>query len=483
MSALHSTNAAVSPARVAAFSALLSCHKAAETVDDILHRARMTGLSDPRDRALARELFYGVLRRQETIDWRLEPLLKKPLPRLPVVLQTLLRLGAYQLMYLNRVPPSAVVHDTVALTKSFNKKLGRDWSGFVNAVLRNLIRLPGPSLPDPNAYPAQALSFRHSVPLWLCQRWIDRMGFEQAEAACQSTSGVPPLTIRVNRRRLTRDAFLDRLWQEGISAHPTTISPVGVVLEKGLLVTSLPGFQDGHFYIEDEAAQLIPPLLDPQPGDLVFDACAAPGGKTTHIAELMEDRGHVLAMDRQRSRLDLLQENCRRLGITIVTAIVGDARKPLDALRAPSKGGRHLSRLTVALNGLFDRILLDVPCSGLGVLRRHPEAKWNKSPAIFSRHHNLQKEILEAVAAVLRPGGVLVYSTCSTEPEETEDVVTHFCRVHSEWMRESVAPWLPGTALPFVTAHGALSTMGNKCGMDGFYAARLRKVSSWASRS
>jgi 16S rRNA (cytosine967-C5)-methyltransferase len=423
------------------------------------------------------ELVYGVLRRKETVDWRLEQLIKKPLLRLPVVLQTLLRLGAYQLMYLDRVPPSAAVHDTVALTKSYTKKLGRDWSGFANAVLRNLIRLPSPSLPDPEAYPAQALSISHSVPLWLCQRWIDRMGFEQAEASCQNTSCVPPVTIRVNQRRLTRDAFLGRLRQQGISARPTTISPVGVVLEKGQLVTSLPGFQDGDFYIEDEAAQLIPPLLDPHPGDLVLDACAAPGGKTTHLAELMEDRGYILAMDRQRTRLDLLQANCRRLGITIVTEVVGDARKPLDALRTLNKGSGQTSRPTMAPNGLVDRILLDAPCSGLGVLRRYPKAKWTKHTAMFRRHHNLQKEILEAVSAVLRPGGVLVYSTCSTEPEETEDVVTHFCHVHSEWMRESVAPRLPSTALPFVTTHGALSTMGNKCGMDDFYAARLRKVS------
>lgn len=476
-SAPHITKAAVSPARVAALSALLAYHTAEDTVDDLLHQVCKTSLSDPRDRALAMELVYGVLRRQETVDWRLEPLLKKPLPRLPVVLQMLLRLGAYQLMYLDRVPPSAAVHDTVALTKSYTKKLGRDWSGFVNAVLRNLIRLPEPALPDLKAYPAQALSIRHSVPLWLCQRWIDRMGFEEAEAACQSTSCVPSVTLRVNQWRVTRAAFLDRLQQQGISARPTTISPVGVVLEKGQLVTSLPGFQDGDFYIEDEAAQLIPPLLDPQPGDLVLDACAAPGGKTTHLAELMENRGHILAMDRQKVRLDLLQENCRRLGITIVTAVVGDARKPLDALRTLSKSGGPTSRPAMAPNGSFDRILLDAPCSGLGVLRRHPEAKWNKHTAMFRRHHNLQKEILEAVSAVLRPGGVLVYSTCSTEPEETEDVVTHFCHVHSEWMRESVAPWLPSTALPFVTAHGALSTMGNKCGMDGFYAARLRKVS------
>jgi 16S rRNA (cytosine967-C5)-methyltransferase len=422
------------------------------------------------------ELVYGVLRRQETIDWRLGPVLKKPLRRLPVILQTLLRLGAYQLLYLDRVPPSAAVHETVALTKSYSKKLGRDWSGFVNAVLRNLMRLPEPAPPDPQAYPAQALSIRHSVPLWLCQRWVHRLGFEQAEATCQTTSCVPSVAMRVNQRRLTREVFLDRLGQQGISAHPTMISPVGVVLEKGQLVTSLPGFQEGDFYIEDEAAQLIPPLLDPQPGDLVLDACAAPGGKTTHLAELMDDQGQIVAMDRQKARLELLQENCRRLGITIVTEVLGDVRKPLEALRTLCKGGKS-SRPTMAPDGLVDRILLDAPCSGLGVLRRHPEAKWNKHTAMFLRHQSLQKEILEAVAAVLRPGGVLVYSTCSTEPEETEDVVTHFCHVHTGWMRESVAPWLPSTALPFVTAHGALSTMGNECGMDGFYAARLRKVS------
>jgi len=473
----HITQATVSPARIAALFALLSLHTTEDTVDDLFSKMCKASLSDPRDRALAMELVYGVLRRHETLDWRLAPLLKKPLSRLPVVLQTLLRLGAYQLMYLDRVPPSAAVHDTVALAKSYAKKLGRDWSGFVNAVLRNLIRLPEPSRPDPEAYPAQALSIGHSVPLWLCQRWIDRMGFEQAEAACQTTSCVPSVTLRVNQRRSTRAAFLDRLLQHGISSRSTTISPVGVVLEKGQLVTSLPGFQDGDFYIEDEAAQLIPPLLDPQAGDLVLDACAAPGGKTTRLAELMDDRGHILAMDRQKVRLNLLQENCRRLGITIVTAVVGDARKPLDALRLFNECRGKTGRPTRAPDELVDRILLDAPCSGLGVLRRHPEAKWNKHTGMFLRHHQLQTELLEAVAAVLRPGGVLVYSTCSTEPEETEDVVANFCHVHSEWMRESVAPWLPATALPFVTAHGALSTMGNTCGMDGFYAARLRKVS------
>ncbi len=451
-----------SPARAAALAVLLGCQSGDKALDDELDKRASDFRLDARDRSLAMELVYGTFRRQETVDWRLAPFLKKPLARLPLVIQYLLRLGAYQLMCLDRIPPSAAVYETVALTKSYAKRLKRDWSGFVNAVLRNVIRTPAPELPDPSVDPVRSLSVRHSVPHWLCQRWIDRLGIEQAEAACRMASSVPAVTLRVNRLRVTREQFLDRLNQEGIAASPSTVSPVGVVLEKGEAVTSLPGFQDGDFYVEDEAAQLIPPLLDPQPGELVLDACAAPGGKTTHLAVLMQNRGEILALDRNADRLKLLDDNRRRLGITIIRTIHADAATSLPA----ACRGR-----------MFDRILVDAPCSGLGVLRRHPEAKWAKHEAMFVRHHRLQIQILDAAVSVLRPGGVLVYSTCSTEREETEDVVTQFCCDHPGWVRESVAPWLPPAAHSFVTADGALSTMGNTAGMDGFYAVRLRKVS------
>ncbi|MCP9464082.1 MAG: 16S rRNA (cytosine(967)-C(5))-methyltransferase RsmB [Nitrospira sp.] len=469
---------------------LLAIQSGTRTVDEEFEHLVTVYQVDARDRALAMELIYGVLRRLEFLDWRLAALLNKPLSRLPVAVQMTIRMGAYQLLFLDRIPASAAVNESVRLAKWYAPQWGHDWSGLVNAVLRNLLRRPEPPRPAINQDPAGALSVLYSVPLWLCRRWIDRLGPEKAEQVCEAAGSLPPLTLRVNRLRLTRDQFLDRCHHHGIEAMPTVFSPVGVLLlPGGGSVTAIPGFADGDFYVEDEAAQLIPLLLAPQPGELVLDACAAPGGKTTHMAELMGNRGHIVAVDRKRARLKLLQNNCRRLGITNVIPLLADARKSREAIRlfrCPVEGKSYAipgegpssatSDARFAPDGLVDRILLDAPCSGLGVLRRHPEIKCRMNPARLARHRWLQGEILESVASVLRPGGVLVYSTCSTEQEETEEVIERFCRHHAGWIRESVEPWLPPSALSFVTAQGAFSTMGNGVGMDGFYAVRLKRV-------
>ena len=263
---------------------------------------------------------------------------------------------------------------------------------------------------------------------------------------------------------------MEQLEKAGITAHPTAISSVGVKLDKGQDVSSLPGFEAGDYYVEDEAAQLIPSILAPQPGESILDVCAAPGGKATHLAELMGDRGAIVALDLKPSRLELLRDNCRRLGLHCIVPIVGDARRPSD-WPLDIAVSRHAGL------PIFDRILVDAPCSGLGVLRRHPDSKGQREESTLARHQLLQGQILESVAPCLRPGGVLVYSTCSNEPEETEEVVSRFCKAYPGWIRESVAPWLPPTALPFVAEQGALSTMCNRVGMDGFYAVRLRNMS------
>jgi 16S rRNA (cytosine967-C5)-methyltransferase len=463
-------------ARAIALSLLVESDKSEEGVDVLLERALTQCSFDSRERALTVELTYGALRRRATIDWRLEPVLDKPLLRLPVAVQMVLRLGAYQLLFLDRIPQSAAVNESVNLAKAFTGTVGRDWGGFVNAVLRALLRHPPEPWPSMDHDAAQALAVRYSIPGWLSRRWVKRLGLASAEAACEGVSVAPPMTLRVNRLVTTREALLEIFAQAGIAAKPTSVSVSGILLDEGGAVCSLPGFQEGAFYVEDEAAQLIPLLLDPQPGDIVLDACAAPGGKSTHVADLMHNKGTIYAVDRKETRLGLVRSNCGRLGVKIVVPIVGDIREPREWFPMSKTAGSSSMKKARVGESSIDRILVDAPCSGLGVLRRHPEAKWRKDEQALPRHQALQCQILEAVAPCLRPGGVLVYSTCSTEPEENEDVIERFSRAHREFQRESVVPWLPPAAREFITEQGALSTVGNRFSMDGFYAARLRKV-------
>ena len=448
-------------ARAVALDVLRVIEGAGLFADDALeHHAGLAALSD-RDRALALELSYGVLRHRAELDWRLAKVSDRPIPRLPSAVANILRVGAYQILHLERVPTWAAVSESVSLAKEGGATAR--WAGFVNAVLRALLRAPAPPWPDAATDPFEALMIRYSCPPWLAQRWIERVGIEDAEALCRRMADIPPLTIRVNALRSSRDDVARALAEKDIQSEPTPVSPAGLKLNKGRRVTTLPIFAEGAFYIEDEAAQLIPPILDPQPGERVLDACAAPGGKATHLAALMRNAGEIIATDRSPERLRLVEENCRRLGVTIITPVT------MDLLQT---GHPALSRP-------FDRILLDAPCSGMGVLRRHPEAKWQKHEGLLARHQTTQLALLERVAALLRPGGVLVYSTCSTEPEENELVVDRFCRQHADFARESIGSWLPPAGRHLLNPHGDFSTVrlpDAHMDMDGFFAARLRKA-------
>jgi 16S rRNA (cytosine967-C5)-methyltransferase len=463
-------------ARLVALQALVQLDTRAGLADEILDRLlRASGL-DARDRGLAWELVYGVLRYRLSVDWRLGQVSERAVERLPVTVRAALRLGAYQLLYLTRIPASAAVNESVRLirlnraTRAKDRHASaRDWSGYVNAVLRNLLRRPQPALPDIEAAPVAGLSLRYSSPDWLTGRWVARLGVYVAERLCRQSVEIPPQVLRTNVLRTTRSALEHALMDAGCRVTPTRLSPVGLLLEKGSSIgdaTALRQFKEGWFYIEDEAAQLIALLLDPRPGERILDACAAPGGKATHLAALMENRGEVVAMDQSARRLQRLEENCRRLGTTIVRPIVGDIFRD-----SRETGGVAPAR---DLTDQFDRILVDAPCSGLGVLRRHPEAKWHRRQASLQQHHATQLKILKMAAKRLRPDGVLVYSTCSTEPEENEGVIEEFCRMQAGFHREPVGPYLPAHARDLVTTQGDLSTAVNSDSMDGFFAARLR---------
>ncbi|MFA7061343.1 MAG: 16S rRNA (cytosine(967)-C(5))-methyltransferase RsmB, partial [Pedobacter sp.] len=353
MSALGSTS---SNPRQAACTVLRRIQKEGCYADQMMDRELAEGgLSGP-DRGLFAELVFGVLRRQGTLDHILSQLLDQSLGKLEPLALILLRLGLYQLVYLDRIPESAAVNETVNLTKQAVPRA----SGLVNAVLRNYLRRRDTiSFPDPLNNPATFIAARHSHPLWLVNQWLDQLGPEETEQLAEASSCQPPLTLRANSLRTTREDLLHRFTDNNIATVTCRFSPHGFQVEGRHHIPGLPGFREGLFTVQDEASQMDGILLGAQPGERVLDACAAPGGKATHLAQIMDNQGELLAMDISRNKLPLIQEAAQRLGISIISTRAADL---LQSAALPANA--------------FDRVLLDAPCSGLGVIRRNPEAKW-----------------------------------------------------------------------------------------------------------
>ena len=411
----------------------------------------------PLDRAFITELVYGVLRRRGYLDWVIGRFAARARQRQSVKLKNLLRLGSYQLLFLNRVPPSAAVDESVRLAKTFG---GKAVAGFVNAVLRALTRAETIPLPDPSDDPVFHISVKYSHPQWLVKRWLRRLGPERTIALCVGNNEIPPVTVRVNSLRTTREALAAGLKGEGIEVTPCRVSSSGLMLRGVADLRQLPAYRRGDFYVQDEAAQLVGFIVAPKTGDHLLDACAAPGGKSTHLAELMGDRGEITAADADPKRLERIAQNASRLGLGSVRPIAVDASRSLEAL------GKVL----------YDRILVDAPCSGLGILRRNPEAKWYKNETAIGKMAALQLSILDRVAPRLKPGGVLVYSTCTTEPEENEDVIGAFLGGHRDFRIDSLrTAWSETPEL--ATPEGYLSTLLNPYQMDHFFVAKLIKPS------
>ena len=404
---------------------------------------------DPRDRRLATELTYGVLRWRGRLDAHIQRVTHRPLPDLPPWLRNLLRLGAYQCLFLDRVPPRAAVDESVKLAR---RRGHEGFAGFVNGVLRALLR-EGQTIPEP-ADPVEALALRHSFPHWLVRRWVTRFGAEEAQALMSALNRRPPFTIRVNTLRVTREELILRLKSEGTDGSPTSYAPDGIIIDPPLLPDSSSSYRDGLWTVQDEASILVGHLVAPRPGEQVVDLCAAPGGKTTHLAQLMADRGKVVALDPHSARLDLVQRACERLGLRIVEPIRGDAQSFGPAAS-------------------YDRVLVDAPCSNLGILRRAPELKWHRREEELSGLAANQLAILSAAGSTVRPGGVLVYSTCSLEPEENEAVV-------DAWLRGSPSfrpdpPWCDEILAPLVDETGIFRALPHRHGTDGFTAFRFVK--------
>jgi 16S rRNA (cytosine967-C5)-methyltransferase len=442
-------------ARALALEVLAGAQRRGEYVEDLLAAACRHYHLPRRERALLLELVQGVKRWEIRLDYLLARLAAQPLKKMHPLALNLLRLGAYQLLWLDRVPARAVVSEAARLAK--NRGLATAQVGFINAVLRRLAAGDLPALPDPTGDPALALAVIHAHPEWLARRWLARYGPEEAGARLAANNLIPPLTIRVNTLKTDPATLAARLAREGVTAASCRFSPVGLrltALEAAPL--ELPSYREGLWLFQDEGAQLVTYLSGVSPAQRVAEIGCGRGGKTTHLAEMMRGRGLLLALDYHRGRLREARGNLGRWGANQVQLLQGDATRPL-----PIK------------NHSLDLVVVDAPCSGLGILRRHPEIKSRLQEKDLATFPPRQLAKLEQAGGLLRSGGRLLYVTCTPEPEENEEVVAAFLKTHSNFHLLPDPDPLPPAARSFLQPPGFFRTSPATSDLDGFFAAVL----------
>jgi 16S rRNA (cytosine967-C5)-methyltransferase len=411
----------IAPARVAAYEILRAIEDTRLDLGSALARYRARLKDDERDRALAGEIATGTLRWQGAYDHVIEQFSKRPLRKLDPEVVIVLRLSMFQLLELDRIPASAAVKDAVDLAGKAGK---RSAAGLVNALLRRVSReresLPLPKRPEKAGDRDAALAYLAvtlSHPRWLVERWLDRYGFEAAERWARFNNAPAPLTLRVNTLKGSRDNVAAELAAHGIPTSPTSRAPDGLVIQSGNPLRT-PVADGGLYFVQDEASQLVGEFAAARPGEYVLDACASPGGKTVTMSAAMSGRGVLVAGDVRDRRVALLRQTVQRAGAANVRIVQADASVALP------------------FGEVFDRVLLDAPCSGLGTLRRDPDIKWRRQEADLPALADAQLRMLEQAAAAVKPGGVVIYATCSSEPDENDDVVRRFLERHPQFAPE-----------------------------------------------
>lgn len=452
----------ISPARVAALTALSDVNLKRHDLPAAVARVR-PGLKDERDRALATDLVTGTLRWQHQLDYLIEHFARRPLAKLDFEVLQILRLGAYQLIHLDRVPASAAVNDAVAQTRRAKKTSA---AGLVNAVLRAIAAgkakgaLPLPDKTDALAYLEVALSH----PRWLAERWLRSLGFAETEARETFNNTASPLTIRVNRLKTEPQTLVDALAALDVEVVPARYAPDAFVVKTGNPLRT-PLAHSGMFFLQDEASQLVALLGAARPGMRVLDTCASPGGKTTAMAASADDRAEIVAADVRTARVQLLRDTVRSSGAHSIRIVQADLEAGLP------------------FGPIFDLVFVDAPCSGLGTIRRDPDIRWRRSEADLPNLAHAQGRMISNAAQVVAPGGTLVYSTCSSEPEENEAVVAAFAARHPSFrpvdlhheLHTERSPHLAALE-PVLDPAGFLRTLPEKHGLEAFFGAVLRRV-------
>ena len=408
------------------------------------------GLSEM-DRRFVTELVYGTVKAGETLDWIIRRYINRPLSKVDPMVRDILRMGVYQLRYMDKVPASAACNESVELAKLVGH-VGQ--AKFVNGVLRTMVREPEKgAFPSGKGQATVQLALEKQHPEWLVRRWIKEFGYEEAHQLCSFNNAQPPLTVRTNTLKTNRSELMLELVADGVECESSQLTPEGIVIKSHGALDSMRALQEGYCQVQDESSMLVAHVVDPQPNELVLDVCSAPGGKTTHIAALMRNQGRIVAGDIYQHKLDRIMDNAQRLGITIIEPMLMDAREVWQEF--PQQA---------------DRVLVDAPCSGLGVLRRKPDSRWRKSKELLSELPKLQLQILKSAGAAVKPGGLLVYSTCTIAREENQDVVKAFLEMAGEFSLVNA-----GERLPVPREDDMVQLYPQRDGTDGFFIACMRR--------
>lgn len=404
------------------------------------------------DRRFISSLILGILENKLYVDYYIRRFSKIRFGKLNHEIVNILRIGIYQMLFMDKVPQSAAVNESVKLAK----KLGSKQGNFVNGVLRAFTRdYQNVKLPDAQKHTADFLSIKYSHPLWLVKKWISAYGNVFTEALLKSNNAIPPLSIRVNTLKISREDYSKNLLEANIDFQLSDLVDEGIVINalNHVSVRDLPGFEEGHFQVQDQSSMLIAGIANPQEGDFVIDVCASPGGKTCHMAQLMKDHGKILARDLTHEKCQIIDENANRLGINSITTEMYDAT--------------HFDK---KLTEKADVVLVDAPCSGLGIIRRKPDIKYNKSEEILAELSVIQQKILNESASYVRKGGTLIYSTCTINVDENEAVVNTFLDHHPQFeLIDLSKEKIRGDKGPMITLYPHVH------GTDGFFIAKMCK--------
>lgn len=412
---------------------------------------------DLRDRAFVTELVYGTITWRLTLDWVISQFSKVKLRKLSNWVLEILRMGTYQIMFLDKVPPSAACNTSVNLAKKYAKQS----TGYINAILRNITRnkdrITFEHINESSV--SRKLSIKYSFPEYLTEEWILDFGAEFTESLLSSLLERPDFFIRINTLKTSRDAIIQELNSNQIEVLPGRFLPEALRLKNVSDISESDPFMNGKVFVQDESSMLVTKILDPQPNERILDVCAAPGGKTTHIAQSMNNKGHIDAWDIHEHKIDLINENAKRLGIDIISASQRDALELYDK--------KH---------DVYDKVLVDAPCSGTGIIRRKPDIKWKRKKEDFSSLVEIQKKILYNSSRYVKLGGVLVYSTCSLNKRENEQVMSDFLSENQEFETQSLKPYLPeGLSNKTHVDEGMLKLYPHIDGTDGFFISRMRR--------